>query len=141
MKRKDFVCHDCFRLKKCKHSGVSWVFFFTALIATISIRLVNVFIGFSEIAAKVSWYVGIIGFFFYFLYRYRYDDILHKELLKTKLTDKMLNREKLTEHDYDVLGTLLCKIDFKKDKVNYFFIFFTSGVALLIGIYTDFFKR
>lgn len=140
MKHKDFVCYDCFKLKKCKSSGVSWMFFFTALIATIAIRLVNVFMGFNEQAAKLLWYIGIIGFFLYFLYRYRYDDILHKELIKTGLTNKMLNREKLTEHDYDVLGTLLCKIDFKKDKINYFFIFFTSFLALLIGIYTDFLK-
>ncbi|MFC1590321.1 hypothetical protein ACFL42_02365 [Candidatus Omnitrophota bacterium] len=138
---KKFVCHDCFKLKKCKEPAISWVFFFIALIATISIRAVNVVLDFHALSAKIFWYIGIGGFFVFFLYKYRNDNLLQKELIRTDLTEKLLNKQKLSDHDYEVLGTILCKLRSKKDKINYFFIFFFSGIALSLAVYVDFFKK
>jgi hypothetical protein len=74
------------------------------------------------------------------MYKYRYDSVLHRELGRTKLVDKLLTQDKLSQHDYEVLGTILCKLSSKKDKINYFFIFFFSGLALGLAVYTDFFR-
>ncbi|HUW23634.1 MAG TPA: hypothetical protein VMW39_06365 [bacterium] len=135
-----FICYDCFRLKACKEPITSWVFFFVALIAVIAIRAVNVVLDFNPLLAKIFWYTGVGGFFVYFMYKFRYDSILHRELGRTKLVDKLLSQDKLSEHDYNVLGTILCKLSSKKDKINYFFIFFFSGLALGLAVYTDFFR-
>ena len=75
-----------------------------------------------------------------FLYKYRSDKILRRELDKAQLTDKLLQRQSLEDHDYDILGTILCKLSSKKDGINYFFIFFSSGLAIAIAIYVDFIK-
>ena len=79
-KNKDFICYDCFRLKRCKDPIVSWLFFFVALIAVIAIRAVNVVLDVSPVLAKVFWYIGVGGFFIFFIYKFRYDNILHREL-------------------------------------------------------------
>lgn len=139
-KKQDFICYDCFRLKKCKETTVSWVFFFVALIATIAIRVVNVFMDFSPLFAKIFWYIGVGGFFVYFFYKYRVDGVLRREIARERITEKLLSKEKLSEHDYEILGTVLCQLGSKKDSINYFFIFLTSGLALLFAIYVDFFR-
>jgi len=105
-----FVCHDCFKLKKCKEPAVSWVFFFIALVAVIALRAVNVVLDFNPLLAKIFWYIGVIGFFIFFVYKFKNDTILHKELDNTKLVDKLLIKEKLSDHDYEVLGTILCRL-------------------------------
>lgn len=135
-----FICTDCFRLKKCKEPVISWLFFFIAIIAAISIRAVNVALDINPVLAKLFWYIGVSGFFVFFIYKYRNYNILHRELERTKIIDKLLNKDKLSEDDYEVLGTILCNISSKKDKINYFIIFFFSGIALVLAIYTDFFR-
>lgn len=138
---KKFVCSDCFRLKKCREPLINWVFFLTALVATIAIRAVNLFMDFDPNMAKALWYIGIIGFFVFFLYKFRYDNMLHKELENTGLKDKLLRKEELLDHDREILGTIICGLSSKKDKINYFFIFLTSGLALILAIWVDFFKK
>ena len=137
---KEFVCYDCFKLKKCRESLASWIFFFVALVAVISLRAVNLFIDYSPILSKVVWYIGVFGFFIFFIYKFRYDEILHKEISRTELRDKLLYGRELSEHDREVLGTIICKLSSKKDKINYFIIFLSSGLALILAIYMDFFK-
>ena len=141
MKKKEFVCYDCFKLKTCKESVAAWVLFFIALIAVISLRAVNLVLDANPFFAKTLWYVGVIGFFIFFVYKFRYDQILHRELDKTGLKDKLLYKKELTEHDKDILGTIVCKLSSKKDKINYFFIFIVSALALAIAIYVDFIKN
>jgi len=138
---KSFICHDCFRLKKCKEPQASWIFFYIALAATIAIRAVNLVMDFNPFLAKVFWYIGVGGFFVYFLYKYRSDTVLQRELERTNLSDKVLSKQALSEHDYEVVGTILCRLKSPQDALNYFFIFLSSGLALGIGIYVDFFKR
>jgi len=139
-KKNGFICYDCFKLKKCKDSAASWVFFIIALIATISVRAVNIALDFNPLWAKIFWYIGIVGFTVFFIYKYKYQNLLQKELESSKLTDKLLTKSELSNEDYEVLGTILCKISSRKDKINFFFIFFFSGIALALAIWADFFK-
>ena len=139
-KENKFVCTDCFKLKRCKESFVSWIFFFTAIVAVISIRIVNVFMNTNPTLAKAFWYTGVIGFLIFFVYKFRYDNIVRRELESCRLKDKLILKKELSEHDYEVLGTIICKLLSKKDAVNYFCIFFFSGLALALAIYFDFFR-
>jgi len=138
--KKEFVCYDCFKLRTCKESLASWIFFFIALVAVISLRAMSIFVNSSPMFAKMLWYIGVGGFFIFFIYKFRYDQILQRELEKTDLKDKLLSKKELTEHDKEVLGTIVCKLSSKKDKINYFFIFVSSGLALAIAIWVDFVK-
>lgn len=136
-----FICHDCFRLKACKDTAMSWIFFMIALIATISIRAVNVVLDYNPLLAKLFWYLGVGGFFLFFIYKFRNNAILHKELERSHIVKKVFSKDNLSDHDYGILGSILCQVSSKKDKINYFFIFFFSGLALALAIYVDFFKN
>ena len=139
-KDNKFVCYNCFKLKRCKDPTISWILFFIAITATISIRAVNLVLDTNPLLAKTFWYIGILGFTIFFIYKYRYNNMLQRELKKADLIDKLLRRESLLEQDYDILGTILCKLSSNKDKLNYFFIFLFSALALALAVYVDFFK-
>jgi len=139
-KDSKFICTDCFKLKRCKESFASWVLFFIAIVAVIAIRIVNVFMNTNPFLAKIFWYTGVIGFLVFFAYKFRYDTMLRKELEKTGLKDKLISKKELSGHDYEVLGTIVCKLSSRKDAINYFFIFFFSCLALALAVYFDFFR-
>ena len=48
--------------------------------------------------------------------------------------------EGLTEEDYGLLKDILCGISSNKERINYFFIFALSALALIIAVYIDFIK-
>jgi hypothetical protein len=139
--KEKFVCYDCFRLKTCKEPLISWLYFFIAVLAAFGLRAVNVVLDFNPVLAKVFWYTGVGGFLIFFVYKFRYDNIMHRELNKSRLAHKLLSRQELSGHDYEILGTIICKLSSKKDKINYFFIFLSSALALAFAIYVDFFKK
>ncbi|MDP8253380.1 MAG: hypothetical protein P9X27_03165 [Candidatus Kaelpia aquatica] len=138
--KKGFICQDCFKLKRCQEKNISWAFFFLALSATISIRAVNFFLEIYPVIVKTLWYSGIVGFLLFFAYKFRKDNILQRELKKSNLIDKVLLKQEFNQYDYEIVGALLCKLSSRKDKINYFFIFFTSVLVPILGLYTDFIK-
>jgi len=133
-------CKNCLLYKECRDTASSWFFLFIGIVATIAIRIVNLFLDFSPLWAKIFWYIGIGGFFIYFLYKFRQDRGIQKELAKRMLTQKLRGNQEIAAEDREFLGVILCKLKSKKDAVNYFFIFLTSGLALILGVYLDLIK-
>jgi len=131
------VCKTCDIFGECKDSPISWIFLFIGLIATIAVRAVNLVINANPLWAKIFWYIGIIGFAIYFLYKFRQDVIVKKELKRLHLSEKLSQGEDLSKEDYLFIKTMLCGIKSKKDAINYFFIFISSGLALLLGLFQD----
>lgn len=134
-------CVNCQLQHQCSDSAASWIFLFIGLIATIAVRLVNLMIGINPFWAKAFWYIGIVGFAVYFLYKFRQDIRIKAQLRALDLDQKLAGKGGLSEQEYAFLGALLCSLRSKKDAVNYFFIFFTSAFALAIGIFQDFIFR
>ena len=63
-----------------------------------------------------------------------------KRARKKGLMGKVNDRKELTDGDYKLLGSILCGISSRKERINYFFIFGLSAVALFLAVYMDFFK-
>lgn len=133
-------CIDCAEHRRCKDSFTSWIFFIIGLIATISIRVVIVLINVDPIYAKIAWYIGIGGFFIFFVYKFRVSQARSNLIRERKLVDKISQKGRLTEEDYSLMSTILCALSSKKERINYFFIFGLSAVALIVAIYFDFIK-
>lgn len=133
-------CRDCVSHKLCRDNAVSWFFLFVGLIATIAIRIVNLMMDFSSLWAKIFWYIGVGGFLIYFLYKFYQDRLLQKKIEKIRLLERLVRKDSLFEQDYDFLMSVICKLKSRKDTINYFFIFFTSALALILGVYQDFLK-
>jgi hypothetical protein len=134
------TCKECASFHDCQDNAISWFFLFIGLVATIAIRVVNLVWEISLFWAKFSWYVGVGGFFLYFLYKYYQQRTRRKFLLESGLAQKLKAGNLPTKEESQFLSALLCELRSRKDSINYFFIFLTSGLALLLGVYQDFLR-
>ncbi|MFH1458795.1 MAG: hypothetical protein ABIG64_00275 [Candidatus Omnitrophota bacterium] len=133
-------CKTCSSYRNCKDSFSSWIFFLIGIIATVAIRLITILIHVNPLHAKISWYVGIIGFTVFFVYKFKIIISRSKRIEKTQIFQRINAREKLKDSDYNFLGEILCSLSSKKEQINYLFIFVLSAVALILAIYFDFVK-
>ena len=138
---KQGQCSQCQSFRQCQDSAASWLFLFIGLVATVAVRVVNLVAGFGDFWPKFAWYVGVGGFFVYFLYMFRQDRAVQRRLQESDLAGRLHDEEKLTSEDYAFLRSAVCRLRSKKDGINYFFIFFTSAPSLLLAVYQDFIAR
>ncbi len=134
-------CLSCKAAASCQDSAVSWVFLFIGVIATISVRVVNLVLSFGLFWPKFFWYIGVTGFFLYFLYKFKQDKLLRRELEKYQIHRKISNSQDLDAGDREFLRTMLCRMRSNKDAINYFFIFSSSAIVMCLAVYQDFIKR
>lgn len=133
-------CKNCSAYKRCQDSYASWIFFGIGLIATIAIRVVTVLAHLDPIYGKIAWYVGVAGFFLFFAYKYAINQSLTKLVKKNNLIDKVSSKKELSHEEAQLIGKILCELSSSKERMNYFFIFAVSAVAIIIAIYFDFIK-
>lgn len=133
-------CLNCSEYKNCRDSFSSWIFFIIGMIATIALRVVTVLIHLKPIYGQIAWYVGVAGFFVFFVYKFRIDRARYKLIVKRGLMDKISQGDKIAEDDRRIIGSILCSLSSNKDRINYFLIFISSAVALIIALYFDFLK-
>lgn len=132
-------CIACREYKNCKDSFASTLFFIIGLIATVAIRVVTVLADLRPLYGKVAWYIGVGGFFLFFIYKYRVNQARLKLITQKNIMEKINKQEQFSKDDYSLIGTVLCGISSKQERFNYLFIFILSGVALIWAIYIDFF--
>jgi len=134
------TCLNCNEYRRCKDSYASWIFFIIGLIATIAVRAVTILMNVNPVHGKIAWYIGILGFLAFFVYKFKISHERHKLINEINLVDKIVDKKELTENEYKLIGSLLCSISSTKEKINYFFIFMLSALALVLALYMDFLK-
>ncbi|MDD3344964.1 MAG: hypothetical protein PHO34_00800 [Candidatus Omnitrophica bacterium] len=134
-------CLNCKFGPGCRSSAVSWFFLCVGLIATVSIRLVNIVLPLGMFWPKLFWYIGICGFFLYFLYKFRQDALLRRDLEKYRIHEKISGGGCLEDEEREFLRMMICRLRSSKDFVNYFVIFSSSAVVIILAVYQDFIKR
>jgi hypothetical protein len=130
-------CCNCDFKKYCRDTPSSWFFFITGLIATLAIRLVTILMPFSPFAGRVAWYIGIIGFLFFFWHQYQSRRNRRELIARQNLAEKIHLKQQLEMEDYAALSLIMCALISKKEQINYFFIFIVSAVALAVAIALD----
>ncbi len=109
-------------------------FFILGLLSGTAIRSLIVFNHVNTNLVRTVWYIGVIGYFFFFGYRYF---IARKRKLIIKehdLIGKVERREILSELDKGYLEYVLISIQKSREMFNYLFIFITSLIAILADI-------
>ena len=137
---KNKKCLSCIEYKRCKDSHASWLFFIVGLVATIAIRAVTVLMHMNPVYGKIAWYVGVGGFFLFFIYKFRVSQTRSRAINQRNLVDKINHKKELVEEDYNLIGAILCSLSSKKERINYIFIFGLSAIALLLAVYMDFIR-
>ncbi len=133
-------CETCVERYRCRDSSLSWVFFIIGLIATIAMRVVTVLMHIKPVYGQIAWYVGVGGFFLFFLYKFKIDQERAKIIEEQDILGKIDGHKQLEANDYALIRGLLCSLISKKERINYFFIFGLSAVAWIVALYVDFLR-
>ncbi len=137
---KNAKCLNCIERKNCEDSITAWIFFIVGLVATIAIRAVTVLIHVDPLYGKIAWYVGVMGFFLFFIYKFRVNQKRSDLIKQKKLLDRISQKGPLDGHDYDLIGAILCSLTSRKERINYLFIFSLSAIAIILALYFDFIR-
>lgn len=114
-------------------------FLWTGLIATIAYRVIIVLEHVEGPWVKIMWYVGTIGFVLYFAHRYQITELRSKLIEQQRLQEK-IKQSSLSADDQQALAYILGTLRSSKERWTYITIFISSGLALLAGLYLDFFR-
>ena len=90
--------------------------------------------------AKIAWYIGVGGFFAFFVYKFKVNQARAKSIIEQNMAEKINSKKPLSDEDYALLGAILCGLSSKKEQINYLFIFGLSAMALMLAIYMDFIR-
>jgi len=128
-------------MQQSTHASPTWVrnlFFWSGIIATISYRAIVILNHYSSKVALVAWYVGTVGFIAYFWHRYVVSE-KRVELIKQHDLIGAVQKSNLAQDQIEANEYILTTLLSTKEKWNYIVIFASSVLAILIGIYLDFF--
>lgn len=124
-------------MPKLNSSVYRILIFAVGVMATIAYRLVIVLNDYSKFWVKVSWYIGTIGFIWYFAHRFNIENRRDKIIEKLNLIEKMKTSQPFNTEDKTALLYILKSLNTSLAKWNYIAIFFFSGLAIAYAIYAD----
>jgi hypothetical protein len=115
-------------------SPVIWCFFSLGIISAIAFRAIIIFQRLEPAWVRPVWYVGIIGYIVFFLYRYYISGKRKKTIERFGLIDKVKAQACLNDEDREAVIYLLSSIKKSPENVNYFIIFVLSIIAVTADI-------
>ena len=92
--------------------------FWIGIVATLAYRLIIILNHYSQLWVEISWYIGTIGFIWYFIHRFRVENQREKLIEKRNLGQKIKNNEQLTESDRNALVYILKGLRTSKARLN-----------------------
>jgi hypothetical protein len=113
-------------------------FFILGLISAIAFRAVIILQHLEPSWVRPVWYIGAIGYFFFFLYRYRISKKRKKAIEEFSLIEKLKTNKCLEEEDREVVLYLLSSIKSSPEDLNYAIIFLLSVIAIAADLYLTF---
>ncbi|MEW6053973.1 MAG: hypothetical protein AB1552_09325 [Nitrospirota bacterium] len=109
---------------------VIYGFFILGLISAIAFRTIIVIQRLEPSWIRPVWYMGTIGYFLFFLYRYRITQKRKKAIEEYQLIEKVRSNASLTDHDREVVLYLLTSVKYSLEDINYAIIFLLSVIAI-----------
>lgn len=107
-------------------------FFIIGLVSALSFRSLMVLKELQPEMFRLVWYVGLIGYIFFFSFRYFISCKRKKAIRDYNLLSKLENGENLSADDRQVVTYLLSSLQKSRENINYLFIFVTSAIAIVL---------
>lgn len=107
------------------------------VIATVAYRIVIILNHYSQFWVAVCWYIGTVGFIWYFAHRFNIENRRNRLIEKLNLVEKIQIGQPFNTEDQTALLYILKSLDTSLAKWNYIAIFFFSGLAMVYAIYAD----
>jgi len=105
-------------------------FFILGLVSAIAFRGIIIFQHIEPTWVRPVWYVGTIGYFLFFLYRYMISKRRKHAIETFRLIEKLKANACLEDEDREVMLYLLASIKFSLEDLNYALIFILSVIAM-----------
>lgn len=124
-------------MKYTPHTMPSYVinfFFVLGLVSAFAFRVLIVFKHLKPEFVRPVWYFGIIGYIFFFLYRYFIAQKRRRVIDENNLIAKLSKSEELSANDREVTIYLLSSLTKSLENINYLFIVALSVTAVLFDI-------
>ena len=138
MCKKSLLCYNAGIMSLVKPALVPkhtiYGFFLLGLVSSIAFRAIILFQHLEPSWVRPAWYIGVLGYLFFFLYRYRISKKRKKAIDDFALIKKVRSGAALNEEDREVLAYLLLSIKSSLEDVNYATIFLFSILAILADI-------
>jgi hypothetical protein len=105
-------------------------FFILGLLSAIAFRAIILFQRLEPSWVRPVWYIGTVGYFFFFLYRYAITKKRKGAIEGFELIEKVKANACLNRQDREVILYLLSSIRFSLEDINYAIIFILSLIAV-----------
>jgi hypothetical protein len=109
---------------------VIYLFFSLGLISAVAFRAIIVFQRMEPRWVRPVWYVAVLGYVLFFLYRFRISRKRKRAIERFRLIEKVKANACLTEEDREVVLYLLSSIKVSLEDLNYAIIFILSVAAV-----------
>ena len=114
-------------------------FFLVGIVSALAFRSIIVFQRLEPSWVRPVWYVGVLGYVGFFLYRYYISKKRKRAIKEYGLIEKVQANACLTEEEREVVTYLLSSIKKSREDINYLVIFLLSILAILADIFFSFF--
>jgi hypothetical protein len=111
--------------------------FWAGIISTLAYRIIVILNQYSRLWVEIAWYIGTIGFIWYFAHRFRVENKREELIKQRKLGYKIYHKKPLSDDDRDALVYILKGLRSSKARWNYIVIFVLSVIALVYAIIND----
>ena len=121
---------------QASHKYYRLLVFAVGIIATVAYRIIIILNYYSSLLVAIAWYIGTIGFIWYFAHRYRVQDD-RSDLIRDRELARKVKQGELTPDDRQALLYILKSTSSSKAKWNSIMIFILSVIALAYAIVVD----
>jgi hypothetical protein len=125
-------------MPKLNHKIYRVWMFVVGILATLAYRLIVVLNHYSALWVQIAWYIGTIGFVWYFAHRFNVEKRRDQVIEDLSLIKKVQESEVFGPEEKSALVYILKSLQTSLAKWNYIAIFVISSLALAYGIYQDF---
>lgn len=122
------------KIRKPVSKLVVYSFFVIGLVSAASFRLLIVFKYLSPHWFRPVWYMGIIGYLFFFGYRFIIAEKRRHAIQESGLLTCLKSGKPLTQLDRDNAIYILSSVMISRENWNYFAIFILSFMAIMLDI-------
>jgi hypothetical protein len=109
---------------------VIYSFFVLGLLSAVAFRSIIVFQHLEPSWVRPVWYIGTIGYFLFFLYRYMITKKRKRTIEEYRLLEKLKANACLADEDREAVLYLLSSIKLSLEDINYALIFILSIIAI-----------
>lgn len=110
------------------------LFFVIGLMSALSFRALMVIKEMQPQFFRPVWYLGLVGYIFFFGFRYSITRKRKKAISDFNLVSKLEKDLPLSPSDRTVMIYILSSLQKSRENLNYLFIFVTSAIAVLLDI-------